>query len=253
MPDAKLGLDCIPSSQRARVIPYLIVIFSFILSNTGSLATASTPPLTQDIEFDHLEQNSIVFSSSKGGPLLKPLNTGLYELTFLGKLNSRESEIEPYFLFSGKTCDQCQEDRMIYAVRPSGGKPIGFVYPGKILEIKSKNLVFKSNAFIGKCLRNKPEDVLVIFQNEKIDRRNNLASSVLIVKPEKHYLQETLIEKNIPSLQITQKLAKTKACKEIEGRNRLTMNKKIDARLPARTLGEIVSKVELPEATDIRF
>ena len=202
------------------------------------------PSDKKNVEFDRLEEDSIYFSSSDRKASRTPLKTGLYELNYLGKLDPERSEVEPYFLFSGKTCRDCTEDRMIFAIRASGGKPNAFVYPGKILEDKNRNLVFRSNAFFGKCLKNNSEDVFVIFQDEKVGKKNRKASSVLVVTPDKDYLKESLIEKNTPSLQNTLRLVKSKKCKEIEGRNRIMANKFANIRIPAAILEDTTDSME---------
>src|SRR5690242_10009961 len=89
--------------------------FSF---GTGQDATAALPP-SSSIAFDHLEENTIVFNHPANAPdsqnqrPQKSLKTNLFDLSYLGTLKSNEGE--PYFLFSGRPCQNCLEDRSVFA------------------------------------------------------------------------------------------------------------------------------------------
>jgi hypothetical protein len=119
------------------------------------------------------------------------------------------------------------DDRMVYVMGPDGAKPTGFVYPGKILEPKTRALLLDSRTFFGRCLPRRG-DVLLIFQKEKIDRRSALQSSVLIAEVQNGKLDETFLERHLPSLSATLKFVKKKICHEIEGRNRLMLSQPLD-------------------------
>ncbi len=180
------------------------------------------------IDFDHLMDGTIYFRTSDSPPHssdLKTYKTSLSDLNYLGAL--RPSEGEPYFLFTGKQCENCQGDRKIYVVRPTSPKPTPFVYPGKIFEPRTKALVLESQAFFGKCLPHRG-DILIIFQKEKVDRRPRLQSSVIIAEATQSYLAETLLERHLPSVQTALQFVKRKTCFKIEGRNRIMASKAIE-------------------------
>ena len=207
----------------------LSALLAFFLLAQSHAATAAVPAGTL-IGFDHIEESTIFFNvppDAKTGGVKpqKPLKTSLFDLSYLGILKADEGD--SYFLFSGRPCQNCLEDRGIFAIRPSSAKPTSFVYPGKIFEPKSRALVLESRAFFGKCLSRKG-DVLVVFQKEKVDRCPRLQMSVIIAEASKNYLSERLLERKLPSLNATLKLVKNKSCHEIEGRNRLMLNKPLD-------------------------
>ncbi len=197
---------------------------SFFSANVEALDP--TPSKKNLIQFDHLEENTVFFKTIPAdAPQPPPLKTKLFELSYLGALQPAESL--PYFFFGGKNCQNCSEDRAIYVLQPSSSKPQTFVYPGKIFETKSRELLLESRAFYGQCLP-KRDPVFVIFQREKIDRRKFLQSSVLIVEPSLHLLEENLLERHLPSIQPTLQRVKKKVCFEIEGRNRIMQSKSLE-------------------------
>jgi hypothetical protein len=172
----------------------------------------------------------IFFKTDDAKQPTRVLKVELYDLTYLGVLAPPEGvTAEPRFLFSARPCENCIEDLGIYALRPSGGKPETFVHPGKIHEAKSRALVLESRAFFGKCARDK-DDVLIIFQRERVDRRHGLQPSVLIAKIGPDYMVEKLIERRMPRLQDTLSRVRRKSCTEIEGRTRLMISKSIALR-----------------------
>lgn len=183
------------------------------------------------IDFDHAIEGTLFFRTPAGMTTPNPLKTGLFELEYLGKLNSYDPETDPIFLFSGKTCQTCTEGLMIYGFRASSGKSSTFVYPGKLQDPKSKRVVFQSRLFIGKCIKNKREDVLIVFQEEKEGRKKEKGLSVLVAQPGPYYLKEVLLEKGLPRLDATLKRVKAKECHEIAGQNRLMLSKPLDVHL----------------------
>lgn len=198
----------------------------FIHLLISSSAYSATPPGTEQISFDHLEESTVFLRAPQGTTSLKPIKTNLYDLTYIGTIYSREGGL-PYFLLSGKPCQNCLDDKIIYAIRPNNPKPTAFVYPGKILDPKNRSLLIESRAFFGKCLANRG-DVFVVFQKERVDRKHNLQSSVYIAEAGRDHLEETLLERRLPTLHTTLQMVKRKNCKEIEGRNRLMLSKPLD-------------------------
>jgi len=176
--------------------------------------------------FDHLEQDTVFFKAPEGASPPKPLKTNLFDLNYLGTLQGPEGDW-PYFLFTAKPCQNCLDDRAIYALRPLNEKPSSYVFPGRVIDSKKRVLVFVSQAFFGKCLLKKG-NVFVIFQKEKIDRRRSLQPSVLIAEPAQDHLQETLLERHFPAIKTTLQFVKKGVCHEVPGRNRMTLNVHFD-------------------------
>jgi hypothetical protein len=221
--------------------PKLIALSLLALLPNLTLLLASGPALAAGgvIEFDRIEENTLYFKASEGKSSLKPVKTELYDLKYLGPLrnpaalgtDTESSPGESYFMFSGRPCKNCLHDSGIYAIRATGGKPSAFVYPGKIIDSKSRSVVLESRAFFGRCLARKSEPAYVVFQKERIDRRHGMQSSVFIATPGEDHMDERLIERHLPRLQDTLRLVKTKACREIEGRHRQTLRKPLDLNL----------------------
>ncbi|MGZ3689524.1 MAG: hypothetical protein ACXVBW_14575, partial [Bdellovibrionota bacterium] len=179
-------------------------------------------------EFDRVEEGTVHFKTTDGSPPPKALRTSLFELTFLGKLTSAGGY--PDFLFAGRSCQNCMEDKSIFAMKPGSGHIQTFVFPGKILEPKTRAVVVEARAFYGRCLP-KHGDVYVVFQREHIDRRRGMQSSVFIAEgstDNDDHLKEQLIERHLPNIRNTVRLVKLKQCHEVEGRNRLMLSKPLD-------------------------
>ena len=213
----------------------------------GSWSVGAVPAY----QFDHIEETTIYFNQASKSPPLQSIPTGISDLKYLGILNSSENA-PPYFLMSGKNCETCEEDQAIYLISPTGKKPSRFVYPGKILDPRTRGILIKSRAFFGKCLNSRKNDVLVVFQDEKVDRRAHPQSSVLVVEAAEPHPKENLLERTLPSIHATLKKVKGKTCAEIEGRNRLMADRPLDLHGHADEKGEEKdeSKSEQKDAAD---
>ncbi len=196
-------------------------------------AIAAPTPLSQ-VEFDRLEESTVYLKRPAGSTLPPSFKTDLFDVSYVGTLHPSDGTL-PYIFLSGKHCQNCSEDRGIFAVRPLQNKPTSFIYPGKIFDYQKRNLVFESRAFLGKCVPHKG-DVFIVFQSEQVDR-HGMQPSVFIAEAAKYFLDETLFEGHfsskrkrnwvsvkgpVPSISTTLALVKKKSCIEIEGRNRFT-------------------------------
>ncbi|MEO5969557.1 MAG: hypothetical protein ABIQ95_06485 [Bdellovibrionia bacterium] len=203
---------------------------------TSAVRAEGPPPADADlVTFDHADEvkGTLVFSGPSG-KVPKPLKTDLSNVKYFGTLRPQEGA--PYFLVSAKPCKTCQDEEAIFAVRPTDRKPAAFVYPGKILDPKSRALLFESRAFFGKCLPSRG-DLYVVFQQERVDRRSKLQSSVLISEAGKDHLDETLVDRHAPRIQTALQQVKRKQCREVEGRNRLMLSRPLDLH-PHSALGD---------------
>jgi hypothetical protein len=195
-------------------------------------------------EIDHVDDNTVYFKKSAtttdtAATVPPPLRLpGLYNIKPLGAL--RNSNGQPYFLLSAKPCKDCNQDPGIYAIHsPETNEgsvhvsPTGYVFPGRIVDPRSRAMLSESRVFYGHCLRSRANDVLVIFQREKIDR-HGIQSSVLIAElPHKdgmYHLEETLLERHLPRLNDTLRETRSHTCHEIEGKNRLMASRLLDVR-----------------------
>lgn len=125
-----------------------------------------------------------------------------------------------YWLLTGTPCPDCNKDRKILIVRAKDGQVQQFILPGKIVDAKTKGVVFDARAFYGKCL-NSNEDGYVVFQKEQVGaKRVRYRNSVFVAKPGERYLEEKIYERGLPSLDRTLKRVKKKECFEIARNDR---------------------------------
>jgi hypothetical protein len=212
-------------------VPIFILFTATCLAQAWG-AEASLPgkdpapmPRIEKISLDRIEESTVFFKAPEGTPAPAPLKTKIFDLSYIGQLTPQGGL--PYFLVSGKPCSDCMDDKTIYALRPNSEKPNSFVYPGKILDPKTRALLFESRAFFGKCMNSKG-DVYMVFQRERVDRKHALQSSVYIAEAGRDSLLENLMERRMPSINATLKLVRKKTCQEISGRNRLMLSKPLD-------------------------
>lgn len=185
------------------------------------------PAEPPSLEIDRIEENVIHFKFSDNSKAPSPLKTELYEINSLGILKNGKGG-QPYFVLAARPCKQCLQDQGIYLIKPTGGRIESFVYPGKIVDSKSGNVVLDSRAFFGKCLP-KRDEVYVVYQREVVERKrgSRTQSSVFIAEPGTDYLDEKLIERRLPNINETLRYVKKKTCQEIDGRHRRMLSKPV--------------------------
>ncbi|MCM2279163.1 MAG: hypothetical protein NDJ89_13890 [Oligoflexia bacterium] len=157
------------------------------------------------------------------------IKTDLHDVSYLGALRAGAGEL-PYFLFSAKPCQDCLQDTSLHLIRPNDSRPQTFTYPGRILDSKTRTLLLESRAFFGRCLTQTPNDVYIVFQKERVDRRRHLQSSVYIAEAGPDHLDERLLERRLPSVSHSLTWVKRKSCREISGRYRMMLRKPLDLR-----------------------
>lgn len=189
-------------------------------------AVAEPAPFRGAIEIAKVEQGVITFSAPPGGVAPSELKTGLHDVRVLGPIYSRSGGKPefPSVLVSGLPCAGCEERRglTLFSLRPDI-RPLNFVYPGRVRDRKTGQTLYQSRAFFGSCLSNR-NDVYVVFQNEKIDRRGNrMRPSVFIaeVTPQGNY--EKLLATHAPRLDSVLKRVRSKDCAEIRGTERASI------------------------------
>ncbi len=175
----------------------------------------------------NIEGSMLHFKLTEGSKLPPTLNTQLFDLKYLGELPPAEGTPLPYVMMIGKPCQRCENQQGVFMMRADGAKSAQFVHPGKVLDPKTRALLYESRAFFGQCLPG-GESGYIAFQKERVDRRRGLPNSVFIAKPGPQFIEEKLLERRLPSLNSVIKQVKQKRCFEIAGSNRLMMKKKID-------------------------
>ena len=213
-------------------------------SATPSVAPSPPAPLKaslasrdlwqKGVQIDHIEDSIIHFKPVAGAGdaptrLPSPLETWLHDIQYLGALLSPDQL--PVLLMAARPCTQCTEEKQIYAVRIDGARTTHFVYPGRILDPKTRAVLFEARSFFGKCRpQNAKADLYVVYQRERLDRRRALQTSVFVAAPNRDFLEEKLHERQLPGIKHTLAQVKRRQCWEISGRNRLMLRKPINLR-----------------------
>jgi len=211
---------------------FSIYFFTLLVLFTSDFHPASfaAQPLIAAVEIDRLEQSTLYFKAVEGLPVPPPLKTDLKEAKPLGAIYSTKHTF-PYFVLAGKN-DQSSETQ-VFVLRPrakaSDPETIThFVYPGKILDPKTRAVLLESRAFVGQCIYNNPNSLYVVYQRERVDRRHKLQASVFLAEYGEDHLSERLLERGFPRISDTLKQVRAKVCREIEGQNRLMLRKPLD-------------------------
>lgn len=203
------------------------------LTLSTPLALGSTvphPPVwPKDTEISRVDDQGVVYFSSAslaGDPA--PLHTGLFVEKSHGLLFPRpEGETHrslPFIVLTAKNCKNCTQSKSIFLVRADGKKKFEYTFPGSIKSQKSRRIIHDSRAFFGKCLSRNPNDVLVIFQKDRADRRRYLQHSVFVAQATPQGLTEKLItpRRKRPKIKYTLRQVRKQACVEIAGWDRFT-------------------------------
>jgi len=187
-------------------------IFAIIIAR--SIFATESPTF----EVTKIEDQTIHFSNE-----LNSLDTKLHRIKVLG-IAEQNSKI-PTILLEASPCKECENEKSIYFIKADGSKIAQYVYPGKIRNDRTKNLEYTSNAYFGECLK-ETEQIYVVFQKEKIDRRSKLQSSVLVAKPNQHGIAEELIVnwRRRPAEYYVKNRVKKGKCQEIAGLDRVTLD-----------------------------
>lgn len=228
---------------------------SILGGSPKNLSNGKPPaPLDRIVDIDHIDGRTLYFHAPNGIPTPKPLPLNLFDPRHLGTLRPADGG-QPYYILSGRTCENCLEDTGIFIVQATGGKPYSYGYPGKIFENKGHALAIASRAFYGHCLADRSGDELVMYQAEKVDRRRGYLTSVLVAAPETDerlvdgrglstpakvpdHLHEWLIERRLPRIRATLALVRSGSCTEIAGRNRVMASRPLDVDLRHQKLND---------------
>ena len=244
MPTRTFHLMTHPLVRTAIVVPVVLLTQSargapaegleFHHHKNGTLYFAKSHPSNQHpsplgARSPSSKRSSAGNSSSEGDSLLA-YPSELTQVRYIGKLQPVGSA--PYFLFSGirhassddkslsPELPHAQSDLEIHIVRPQTSERMAsFIFPGVITDPKTGHILYRSQAFHGRCLPNRPEMYLV-FQDEKVDRRKHLQASVLQVEAAVEHLDERLIERRLPSLAQVHSRVRAKQCFVIPGHTR---------------------------------
>lgn len=204
----------------------LLTLLQTLVVYAETTPTSSAPPPWSSIRAERIQDGKIIFNAPEGTPAPAPLQTTLHSGEVLGQLTVGSPERPPYLVVSGLPCAGCELQRGVYVIRADGSALEQFVYPGKVKDKKTGQLLLQSDSYFGKCIPGRGE-VLVTFQSEKVDRRRHKQSSVLLVELKDGGIEEKLIVKRMPSERTAHQLVKKKLCQKIPGIDRASADELI--------------------------
>jgi hypothetical protein len=159
------------------------------------------------------------FLSEAAAPAPDAINLPpLQDPRWIGWLWPQDRSI-PYLLVSGVSPES--HDAELHLLRADGKtKPQRVTFPGRLLDPKNRSVVHESRAFFGRCLPGQKHDALLLYQRDRVDKRNRLNASLFVAEASPQNLTERLIEKRIPKMTQLKEGLRSKRCVEISGKNR---------------------------------
>jgi hypothetical protein len=162
--------------------------------------------------FDKIEGSLLVFKNKR------KFETNLFELEFIGQVSTDNKA--PYFIFSGRDCEECDANISIYIHSPSDGQlEVGhgqnrYQYPGTEKDYETDSILYISRAFYGQVLETTKG---VIWYENRLLENGKMGRSVFLSRIDNGIFKDTTYEDN-GKLGETINLLKKGQCSEIVGR-----------------------------------
>jgi hypothetical protein len=161
--------------------------------------------------FDKTDSSVLKFKNGK------KFDTHLYELKYIGQIKNGIKA--PFLIFSGRDCDECDENISIYIHSPANG-PLtvanghdSYGFPGTEQDYENDSLVYKARAFYGQVL---PNINGVIWYQLQLMEDNSYQHSAFLVDL-RNGLQKDTVFRDTSKLKLTLNLLKQGLCREIKG------------------------------------
>jgi hypothetical protein len=173
----------------------------------------STNQSESNWRFKKIEGSKIVFENGR------TIETKLFNLEYIDQIEVVNKD--PYFIFSGVDCDNCDANVSIYIHSPSDGQLIvdqgknKYSYPGKEFDYLTDSLIYECRVFYGQVL---PINKGVIWYQRTYLKDKVWENSIFIVDLTGMTKVHRFLDDN-DLLQQTLLLYNEGLCKEIEGLN----------------------------------
>jgi hypothetical protein len=164
-----------------------------------------------------------VESADQTGVLTLPdgskFKTLIYGMKIIGQL--RTAKKMPYFILSGTTCTECDENISIYIHSPSDGpmKNEGeqprFSYPGQETDYQSGKIDYEGQMFYGDCLRSHPN--AAVWFAKAIGDDKKWHDGVLVAEVKGDRLVTTELRLELPQKREAQAAVRAGQCHELPG------------------------------------
>ncbi len=151
----------------------------------------------------------------------RAFKTAVHEPSLIAEL--RVSDGEPYLVYSGLGCKECDINRNLYIQSPADGPHQSgetgrrYSYPGRYRDPESQSLVETVRTFIGRCTPSKYEGV-VWFSNTKLES-GKWERSTYLAQVEVAKLVEYRQPKTVVTLLAAKQAVSKGVCKELPGKN----------------------------------
>ena len=145
--------------------------------------------------------------------------TSLYNMKVIGQL--RTTKRLPYFILSGTTCTECDENTSIYIHSPSDGpmkneaEQLRFAYPGRETDYETGKPVYEAKMFFGDCLATHPN--AVIWFERGIGEDQKWHSGVRVAEVKNDTLIVSQLNGESPKLADVQEAVQNGKCRELPG------------------------------------
>ena len=163
-------------------------------------------------------------SADQTGVLTLPngskFKTTIYGMKVIGRL--RTTKKLPYFILSGTTCTECDENISIYIHSPSDGpmkneaEQRRFSYPGREIDYQSGQVDYEGRMFYGDCLPDHPN--AVIWFDGTLGDNKKWHHDVLVAEIKADRLVTTELHGELPKPSDFQTAVGNGQCHELPGR-----------------------------------
>jgi len=148
--------------------------------------------------------------------------TSLYGLKVVGQL--RTSKKLPYFILSGRSCYECDENISIYIHSPSDGpmkneaEQRRFLYPGRETDYRDGKPLYEARMFFGDCIPSQPNAVVWFQRQLGDDKKWHEGVFLVTVKDDSLTTQE--LRHDLPTLGNARDAVQKGNCHELAGVDR---------------------------------
>jgi hypothetical protein len=191
-------------------------------SNTPDVKAVAAPAEPIKVEepqydtwtFDRVDGTKLVF---KEGP---SFDTELVNLEYIGQIETDQKA--PFFIYSGRDCDECDANTAIYFHSPRHGQlNVGngenrYGYPGRERDYETDSLIYQARAFYGEVLKGVKG---IVWYQKTLMEDNSFQNSVFIARIDRETIKGEEIKGYDRKLQETLSLNKSGKNKEIKGRD----------------------------------
>lgn len=178
------------------------------------IQTKAEEPQYDTWTFYKVDGTKLIF---KEGPVF---DTELVDLEYIGQIDIDKNA--PFFIYSGRFCDECDANIAIYFHSPRHGQvnvengDNRYGYPGRERDYETDSLIYQARAFYGEVLKGVKG---IVWYQKTLMEDNSFQNSVFIARLDGESIKGEEIKGYEKHLQETLSLNKSGKNKEIKGRD----------------------------------